>query len=67
MRGCTTITFAISLTIVSLFCFFYKIENANKNETCIIFKPTTVEYHENLKLLTRLIQSESGTENFIDK
>ncbi len=69
MRGFTIIIFAISLTIVSLFCFFYKLEHANKqnNQTCIVYNIKTDEYHKNLVLLTNLISSESKFENFIDK
>lgn len=61
------IIFIIAFTAINIGSLFFLIPKDKLEKPCIIYDNKTSEYRENLRLLTCLIQSESGTENFIDK
>jgi spore germination cell wall hydrolase CwlJ-like protein len=61
------IIFIIAFSVINVGSLFLFLPTDRLEKPCIVYDNKTDEYRENLRLLTCLIQSESGTENFIDK
>jgi spore germination cell wall hydrolase CwlJ-like protein len=61
------IIFIIIFSVINIGSLFLFLPIDDLKTTYIVHDGKTDEYRENLRLLTCLIQSESGTESFIDK